>query len=244
MLQPFPGHISSITSAVLGHLVRTHVPLIFLYRDKKSYRLSEKCANTAILLTYLLVSNFTARSQVTIPYEFEYHIIQVLNLLWSSMMLEMPWSIRLLLSVPQLPLTPAPIREYNGFRGENRGPFKSQRASPSNPVMSRFQWPWVKIESFTQRARDVIFNVIITSKWRCFNISIIIIGLCHSPWKLMGISQTKPEFGLIFLILTLYMLNFSVNINIYLHFMSFLHTNKTQVIEIPPRVRQGPAYST
>ena len=34
------------------------------------------------------------------------------------------------------------------------------------------------------------------------------------------------------------------NINIYLHFMSFLHTNKTQVAEIPPRVRQGPAYST
>ena len=37
---------------------------------------------------------------------------------------------------------------------------------------------------------------------------------------------------------------FRVNINIYLHFMSFLHTNKTQVVEIPPQVRQGPAYST
>ena len=34
------------------------------------------------------------------------------------------------------------------------------------------------------------------------------------------------------------------NINIYLYFMSFLHTNKTQVVEIPPRVRQRPAYST
>ena len=33
------------------------------------------------------------------------------------------------------------------------------------------------------------------------------------------------------------------NINIYLHFMIFLHTKKTQVVEIPPRVRQGPAYS-
>ena len=31
---------------------------------------------------------------------------------------------------------------------------------------------------------------------------------------------------------------------LYLHFMSFLHTNKTQVIEIPPQVRQGPTYST
>ena len=34
------------------------------------------------------------------------------------------------------------------------------------------------------------------------------------------------------------------NINIYLQFMSFLHTDETQVVEIPPRVRQGPAYST
>ena len=37
---------------------------------------------------------------------------------------------------------------------------------------------------------------------------------------------------------------FRENINISLHFMSFLHTNKTQVVEIPPRVTQGPAYST
>ena len=45
--------------------------------------------------------------------------------------------------------------------------------------------------------------------------------------------------------LTLYVLIFfRGNINIYLHFMSFLLTNKTQVVEIPPRVRQRPAYST
>ena len=37
---------------------------------------------------------------------------------------------------------------------------------------------------------------------------------------------------------------FRKNINIYLHFMSFLHINKTEVVEIPPRVRLGPAYST
>ena len=37
---------------------------------------------------------------------------------------------------------------------------------------------------------------------------------------------------------------FRENINIYLHFISFLHINKTQVVEIPPWVRQGPAYST
>ena len=33
------------------------------------------------------------------------------------------------------PLAPAPIREYNGLRGEDRGPFNGQRASASNPVM-------------------------------------------------------------------------------------------------------------
>ena len=32
------------------------------------------------------------------------------------------------------------------------------------------------------------------------------------------------------------------NINISLHFMPSLHTNKTQVDEIPPRVRRRPAY--
>ena len=37
---------------------------------------------------------------------------------------------------------------------------------------------------------------------------------------------------------------FRVNVNMYLHSMSFLRTNKTQVVEIPPWVRQGPAYTT
>ena len=52
------------------------------------------------------------------------------------MTLEMAWWTR----PPQLvlsggPVTPTPIREYNGLRGENRGPFKGQQASASNPVM-------------------------------------------------------------------------------------------------------------
>ena len=47
------------------------------------------------------------------------------------------------------------------------------------------------------------------------------------------------------LLLALYVLFFFRGIiNIYLHFVSFLHINKTQVVEIPHRVRQGPAYST
>ena len=30
----------------------------------------------------------------------------------------------------------------------------------------------------------------------------------------------------------------------YLHFMSFLHIDMVQVVEILPQVRQGPTYST
>ena len=37
---------------------------------------------------------------------------------------------------------------------------------------------------------------------------------------------------------------FRGNINIYLHFMSFLHIYMTQVVEILPQARRGPTYST
>ena len=37
---------------------------------------------------------------------------------------------------------------------------------------------------------------------------------------------------------------FRVNINIYLHFVSFLHIDTTQVVEILPQVRQESTYST
>ena len=37
---------------------------------------------------------------------------------------------------------------------------------------------------------------------------------------------------------------FRGNINIYLHFVSFLHIDTTQVVEILPQIRQEPTYST
>ena len=37
---------------------------------------------------------------------------------------------------------------------------------------------------------------------------------------------------------------FSGNINIYLHFVSFLDLDTTQVVEIHPQIRQEPTYST
>ena len=48
----------------------------------------------------------------------------------------MAWSTRTLqLVLSGGPVTLTPIREYNGLRAENRGPFKGQQASVSNPVM-------------------------------------------------------------------------------------------------------------
>ena len=37
---------------------------------------------------------------------------------------------------------------------------------------------------------------------------------------------------------------FRGNINIYLHFVSYLHMGTTQVVEILPQIRQEPAYYT
>ena len=37
---------------------------------------------------------------------------------------------------------------------------------------------------------------------------------------------------------------FRGNINIYLHFVSFLHIDTMQVVEILPQTRQEPTYST
>ena len=54
-----------------------------------------------------------------------------------SRTLEMAWRARpLQLVLSGGPVTPTPIREYNGLRGENRGPFKGQQASASNSVIS------------------------------------------------------------------------------------------------------------
>ena len=83
-LQPVPGHrpikfllsycynplqdTCPITSAVLGHLIRTHVPLVFLDRDKKSHRLSEKCATLSIYReSYMLIHTVVSLPWKALP---------------------------------------------------------------------------------------------------------------------------------------------------------------------------------
>ena len=59
--------------------------------------------------------------------------------------------------------------------------------------------------------------------------------------------EIESEFGLNIVkyeMLNLYMLNFTEGTKTYfLHFMSFLHIDMTQVVEILSQVRQGPTYS-
>ena len=63
---------------------------------------------------------------------------------WALRELTSPWAHRELTETIHFlmgsggPVTPTPIREYNGLRGENRGSFKGQQASASNSVMADF----------------------------------------------------------------------------------------------------------
>ena len=70
-----------------------------------------------------------------------------------------------------------------------------------------------------------------------------------SLWLSIILYQMKPfkmavEISwLTFPLLTLYVLYFKENIKMYLHFISFLHTDTTQVVEIIPCVRQELNYA-
>ena len=74
--------------------------------------------------------------------------------------------------------------------------------------------------------------------------------LCNAADSLLPMSVKPTECGYFLSKVNIWNVNplrakfFRVNINMYLHSMSFLRTNETQVVEIPPRVRQGPAYTT
>ena len=92
-----------------------------------------------------------------------------------------------------------------------------------------------------------------SGKWRPFCLSLIMlrVSVCFSfvsPFELPHHSKLYLQFlyrdSQYCIINPLRAKFLRENINIYLHFMSFLHTDKTQVVEIPPWVRQGPAYST
>ena len=68
-------------------------------------------------------------------------------------------------------------------------------------------------------------------------------GMAYGGMPFLGTGCPVPTVANIYL--TLYLLNFfRENINMYLHFMSFLHIDMTEVVEILHQVRQGPIYAT
>ena len=73
--------------------------------------------------------------------------------------------------------------------------------------------------------------------WRCFPHYWPFVQGIH---QLLVDSQHKGPVMQSCFLLTLYVLNFVI----YLHFISLLHIDMTQVLKIPPRVRPGPTYST
>ena len=66
------------------------------------------------------------------------------------------------------------------------------------------------------------------------------IAPCHDPYKSMNQHYTSQQLE----INPLRAKFFRGNINIYLHFVSFLHIDMTHVVEILPQIRQEPTYST
>ena len=80
------------------------------------------------------------------------------------------------------------------------------------------------------------------------NFSKILIAILTFLFRKMSLKESSAKwrpFSHSLNVLTLYMLNFSEETkNIYLHFISFLHIDMTQVVEILPQVGQERTYST
>ena len=72
--------------------------------------------------------------------------------------------------------------EYNGLRGENRGPFKGQQASASNPVMQYLGCGWAStplvLTSFSQ-------NILVSAPEMETVMGFV---MCFSLWKIVQFS--------------------------------------------------------
>ena len=91
-----------------------------------------------------------------------------------------------------------------------------------NPQISLDGWSYLRVQ-YVQRLAHKEIDGALLNKWTARMQTRLV-----SRWPL---NPLRANF-------------FRGNINIYLHFLSFLHTDKTQVVEIPLWVRQWPAYST
>ena len=109
------------------------------------------------------------------------------------------------------------------------------------PLGTNFSEISIEIYTFSFKKMHLKMS---SGKWRPFCLDLNELIQHCEDWNGLLLVQHQA-ITLISIDLTLYVLNFSEGTsNIYLHFMSFLHVNNTYVVEIPPGVRQGPAYST
>ena len=74
----------------------------------------------------------------------------------------------------------------------------------------------------------------------------IVLEWSKAPWNgvQVQVNSLKPVPLILTWLNPLRAKFFKGNINIYLHFVSFLHIDTTQVVEILPEIRQEPTYST
>ena len=90
-------------------------------------------------------------------------------------------------------------------------------------------------------------NIKISLEWdtyRCVLIQFYKYHSCMYVSRLFIKSSFSCKHSILRNVNPLCVIFFRGNINMYLHFMLFLHIDMTQVVEILPQVRQGPTYST
>ena len=105
------------------------------------------------------------------------------------------------------------------------------------PLGTNFSEIFIGIQRFPFKKMHLKMS---SAKWRPFCLGLNVLkhssicrvnGLMCEDYDRISVNPLRAKF-------------FRGNINIYLHFVSFLHIDTTQVFEILPQIRQEPTYST
>ena len=132
------------------------------------------------------------------------------------------------------------------FIRQNRREWKTGNnlCSPNNALCIYYEPEWLFRQAFHAFSRDK--NIKLWTQWwySAADIFYYIPGMKVSIlWlKLLIFTLTVPKQDSAFNPLRARF--FIGNINTYLHFVSFLHIDMTQVVEILPQIREEPTYST
>ena len=123
-----------------------------------------------------------------------------------TMTLEMAWRTRpLQLALSGGPVTPCPDNriqwDYNGLRGENRGPFRGQQASVSNPVMlwpkSNLFWYWSEHRPHSRQVTGArCTEVAARQSWAEYTSRVYSLGMVSRYSTVRSGTLTWREWGL------------------------------------------------